>query len=69
MRIQTVEVMFLNDLWVVSASRRFTCMSKSKRKKRAEGLEQHKQKIRAKKMQRKQRKNASLPSSYRKGKK
>lgn len=43
-------------------------MPKSKKKK-AEGLEQHRQKMRAKKMQRKQRKNTSLPSKHTKGKK
>ncbi len=38
-------------------------------KKKAEGLEQHKEKMRAKKMQRKERKKVSLPTRHSKGKK
>lgn len=36
------------------------------RKKKAEGLEKHRQQIRAKKMARKKRKKMSLPGKYRK---
>jgi hypothetical protein len=39
---------------------------KSKRKK-AEGLEQHRQQMRAKKMQRKQKKRVELPKRHKKG--
>jgi hypothetical protein len=42
---------------------------KKNRKKKADGLEQHKQILRAKKMARKARKNASLPKKYSKTKK
>ena len=44
-------------------------MAKGSRKKKAEGLEKHRQLKRAKKMERKQRKNVGLPKRHSKGKK
>jgi hypothetical protein len=44
-------------------------MAKKSKKKKAEGLEKHRQLIREKKMKRKQKKNIELPAKHRKGKK
>jgi hypothetical protein len=43
-------------------------MAKRSKKEKAVGREQHRQLQRAKKMKRKQRKNAALPTRHRKGK-
>jgi hypothetical protein len=44
-------------------------MARRSKKEKAAGREQHRQLQRAKKMKRKQKKNASLPAKHRKGKK
>ena len=44
-------------------------MAKKSKKKKAEGLEKHRQQLREKKMKRKARKNIQLPKKHRKGKK
>lgn len=44
-------------------------MSKRSKKKKAEGLERHRQLLRERKMKRKQRKKVELPKKHRKGKK
>ena len=42
-------------------------MAKTSRKKKAEGLERHRQQLRAKKMQKKQKKKVELPKRHKKG--
>jgi hypothetical protein len=42
-------------------------VAKKSRRKKAEGLEQHRQQLRTKKMQRKQRKKVELPKRHKKG--
>ncbi len=42
-------------------------MAKTGRKKKADGLEQHRQLLRAKKMQKKQKKKVELPKRHQKG--
>jgi hypothetical protein len=43
-------------------------LARKSKKKKAEGLEKHKQMLRAKKLKKKQKKNVELPKRHRKGK-